>query len=367
MHSFQKINFLLIAYLLILFIVGLWPFIFNPKNNVHWIENKPGICIKEDGIIYSEQLSPRLYKRLISTKDFTIETILQPTGTFTQELSFILACGAVGKQNNFALAQRHNHLIVFLKTTDNPVGQNVHTIEARNIFGHGGQKHIVTTWNDGSVKIFVDGSLVKNSAIPGTFSNWDSGARIFVGNDDSGEHSWEGNIYRIAVYERTPAPQLLSHKEIKSYNTNSLLCYDFKTSENKKIITDCGVQNFKQDLFIPEHFKVLGKTILSLPNRYFLFSLGFFKDALINILGFIPLGALVFLRTVFSGRSTHRAFCASVFVGLMISFLIEVAQIYLPLRSSSLIDLFNNTVGSFIGAYIFWVCTRRGYRYFYKY
>ena len=36
------------------FIVGLWPFDFNPPNNVGWLEDSPGISFRRPSIVYSE-------------------------------------------------------------------------------------------------------------------------------------------------------------------------------------------------------------------------------------------------------------------------------------------------------------------------
>lgn len=361
MNYLKIIKCFFIAYILILFIAGLWPFTFNPKNNVHWIENKPGIYIKKDSIIYSEQLSPRLYKKLISANGFSIETILRPDETFTHGLRFILACGAVGRQYNFALGQRRDGLLFFLKTMEPPGGENIHTIEIKNIFAAPCRKHLVITCDNGMTKLFVDGSLVKHVEIPGTFSNWDKNARIFVGNDDSGEHSWEGDIYKIAIYERAMGLEIFSSEKIKSNEIKSLLYYDFEVLAPKDVIKDHGGQNFEQDLFIPKYFNVLGKTILSLPNRYFLLSTAFLKDVFINVSGFIPLGVIIFLWIMFSGGSTRCAFCSSIMLGFTISVSLEVIQIFLPLRSSSCVDLFNNILGSFIGAYLCRELLKKGY------
>ena len=355
----KKIDLLLIAYLLILLIAGLWPFTFNPKNNVHWIGDKPGISIKKESILYSEQLAPSLYKRLISSNGFTVEIALRPDRTSTREPAFIIACGAVGRQYNFALAQQKNDLIFFLKTTSPPVGETVHTIRIGNILTASLRKHLLITCGNGITRLFINGSLVKQAETHGTFSNWDKTARIFVGNDDSGEHTWEGTLYTIAIYEQTPTPATSPFEKIAPKANEALLYYNFHISDNGRVIKNHGGQGFAQDLFIPEYFEVLGKTILSLPGGNFLFSMEFLIDVFMNILGFVPLSVMVFLRIRLSGGSKHRAFYASIIAGFTISLLLEFMQTYLPLRSSSAVDLLNNTLGGVIGGYICMVFLKR--------
>jgi hypothetical protein len=360
MSLFKKIDFLLIAYLLILCIAGLWPFTFNPKNNVHRTDNKPGISIIKESILYSEQFAPFLYRRLTSSNGFRIETAFYPDKTLTHGLEFIMACGAVGRQYNFALAQQNSDLIFFLKTTSPPEGKTVHTIRVPNILTASTSQHLAVMCGNGITRLYINGSLVKQVDTPGTFSNWDKAARVFVGNDDSGEHSWEGVLYKIAVYEQSLLPDTFSSEKIGSDSNEALLYYNFEMPGNERVIKDRGGQGFEQDLSIPEYFKVPGKMFLSLPGRNFVFSMGFAADVFINILGFVPLGIIVFMRMRLLGGSEHQALYAGMITGFILSFLLELLQTYLPLRSSSAVDLLNNSLGSVIGGYICLVFLKKG-------
>ena len=360
MSLVKKIDILLIAYLLILVIAGLWPFTFNPKNNVHRTGDKPGISISKESILYSEQLAPSLYRRLTSSNGFTIETAFYPDKTLTRGLEFIMACGAVGRQYNFALAQQNNDLIFFLKTTSPPEGETIRTIRVQNILTASLRQHLVVMCGNGITRMYVNGSLVKQVDTPGTFSNWDKTARVFVGNDDSGEHSWEGVLYKIAVYEQSLLPDTFSSEKIGPDSNEALLYYNFEMPGNERVIKDHGGQGFKQDLSIPEYFKVPGKRFLSLPGRNFVLSIGFLADNFINLLGFVPLGIIVFLRIRLSGGSVRRALYGNIIAGFTISLLLELSQTCLPLRSSSAVDLLNNSLGSIIGGYICMVLLKRG-------
>lgn len=360
MSPVKKIDLLLIVYLLILLIAGLWPFTFNPKNNVYRAGDKPGISIKKASMLYSEQLAPSLYKRLTSSNAFSIETALRPDKTSTRGFEFILACGAVGRQYNFALAQQNSDLIFFLKTTSPPERETVHTIRARNILTASTRQHLSVTFGNGITQVYINGSLVKQVETPGTFSNWDKTARVFVGNDDSGEHTWEGVLYTIAVYEQSLTPGTFSFEKIGPESNKALLYYNFEMPGNGRVIKDQGGQGFKQDLSIPEYFNVPGKTFLSLPGRNFIFSMGFLADGFINAMGFVPLGIIVFLRTRLFGGSVRRALYTSLIAGFAISLLLEFLQTYLPLRSSSGVDLLNNSLGSIAGGYVCMVLLKRG-------
>ena len=75
-------------------------------------------------------------------------------------------------------------------------------------------------------------------------------------------------------------------------------------------------------------------------------------DVTMNVVGFIPLGFLVFLACSMSGRlrtDVFRFFAATAACAL-ISLFIELAQHVIVSRSSSLVDLLTNVSGGLIGA-----------------
>lgn len=75
------------------------------------------------------------------------------------------------------------------------------------------------------------------------------------------------------------------------------------------------------------------------------------SDLLVNLLAYIPFGFLAF--SVLSGRygNTLRTFL-TILSGLLLSFLMEYLQLYLPARTSSLVDLLLNVSSTFFGAVI---------------
>jgi glycopeptide antibiotics resistance protein len=84
------------------------------------------------------------------------------------------------------------------------------------------------------------------------------------------------------------------------------------------------------------------------PNRR---DLTDWSDILLNVLGFVPFGALVvvYVWVATSSVSKKDVFFA-VLAGLSISMAIELLQVFLPSRDSSLLDVIMNTLGTWIGA-----------------
>ncbi|MGQ0652136.1 MAG: VanZ family protein [Betaproteobacteria bacterium] len=73
------------------------------------------------------------------------------------------------------------------------------------------------------------------------------------------------------------------------------------------------------------------------------------SDILSNVLAYVPLGSMLYWRL----RAERRAFGAgllAVFIGTLVSVLVEAAQLFLPARVPSLGDVATNAAGTSIGA-----------------
>jgi len=84
-------------------------------------------------------------------------------------------------------------------------------------------------------------------------------------------------------------------------------------------------------------------------------------DLVANLLGYIPLGALVFGAIVRSGGRAKQALLAAFAAGAAWSLAMEFTQNFLPHRVASNVDLGLNALGTLIGAALgFWVHVRGG-------
>ena len=97
--------------------------------------------------------------------------------------------------------------------------------------------------------------------------------------------------------------------------------------------------------------------MLAAPWRGVRLNSSFVQDVFLNIAGFIPLGFL--LNAMFAGlEGTVRKHGAlmTIMVCFALSLSIEIAQAWMPSRSSQTLDLMMNTLGAFLGV--------MGYRFF---
>ncbi|MDY7101017.1 MAG: LamG domain-containing protein [Actinomycetota bacterium] len=67
--------------------------------------------------------------------------------------------------------------------------------------------HVVAVYEDGVASIWVDGELATRRALqPGDLSNWDDRFPLLIGDEATGQRSYEGDILLTALYERALAP-----------------------------------------------------------------------------------------------------------------------------------------------------------------
>ena len=75
-------------------------------------------------------------------------------------------------------------------------------------------------------------------------------------------------------------------------------------------------------------------------------------DLVANLLGYLPLGFLLFVAGIRSGRSATLAAVLSCLGGTLLSFAMETLQTYLPQRVASNVDLGLNAAGTAVGVAI---------------
>ena len=83
-------------------------------------------------------------------------------------------------------------------------------------------------------------------------------------------------------------------------------------------------------------------------------------DLVINVLGYIPFGALLFGVLVRSGGAVRPSLVKAFIAGTLFSLAMETLQNFLPQRVSSNVDLATNSLGTLVGAALGWLVHVRG-------
>jgi hypothetical protein len=106
--------------------------------------------------------------------------------------------------------------------------------------------------------------------------------------------------------------------------------------------------NVGSSLDIPDRLRALDPILLEIPSRRDFLNV---SDVAVNVLGFVPFGGLLVIYLKNSRAwSNPKAVITTILLGFLVSLVIELLQVFLPTRDSSLLDLINNILGSGIGA-----------------
>jgi VanZ family protein len=329
----------------IILIAGLWPFDFWPENKVRWLEDQNGVQFYGQAIIFSQLPAPN------SLHPCSVELWLQPTAEDSPHIGHIFSFFDAKKSETFFIGQWRSHLIL---------GKGIHgkatyrEIGVRDVLKKGEKRFVTITSGADGTNIYVDGILMKSSPRFHLFSmNEKPSGKILLGNSPGGSEYWRGNLLSLAIYDRALAGEEVSKHSHGSKNSGEeglVALYPFDERSGQWGYDHAS----RHHLFIPPRFEVLKKTILVPPWEDFRFNRSYLMDILTNILGFIPFGFFLsaYLR-MRKPRSIFRLLTMSIIIAGCMSLTIELIQVYLPTRSSQLMDVIMNIIGAAMGVALF--------------
>ena len=325
---------------------GLWPF-HAPENRVQWVPREHALRF----VRYGTALSPGRIAQYAGG-DCSVEVWLKPALVWT--LGSIVSFYDADTGRQFSVEQNYTDLVLRLDSWTRREGDSQWRV---NDLLRKPELFVTVTTNGRNVALYVDGALVASS------SSFDLTAQmlasqLILANSPRRNYAWPGELKGMAIY-----PSQLSPEEVaKHYRQWTLLgtpviqsaeqplaLYRFSERGGNVIHNELpgGV-----DLEIPEKFVVVDQVRFESPVSEFRIDQSYFKDAIINVLGFIPLGFLFCLY--FGGvRGMKHAGLLAIMVGALVSLTIESAQAFLPTRYSGVTDLITNTVGTAVGVVVY--------------
>jgi hypothetical protein len=323
--------FLLLLSLGAIIFAGLMSKQFDSANNAGWVNGEDGIGFPDAGLAYVDSVV------LPQSDRFTIDLTFTSSRPPAEGFSFILVLHDGRDRNQLVIGQWQSWIIV-MNGND-----YAHTRrEPRLSFDLGeldsGKVELSLSSDPAGTSIAVNGlqldameSVMTLPQRPGRTT------RLVLGNSVYARNPWSGTVHDIVIQPVGPDGDAVG----------------------PTLAMRSGL-----DWEIPESVIMLQRDILSIPHARGTSQSGFLYDVAINLAGFIPLGAILVAllsrtRFVSSRKSTRtdnrlRAYVPAILLALLagavISCAIEVAQAWLPARSSSLVDLLLNTLGATVGA-----------------
>jgi len=317
---------------------------------VHWLENGNGLRFGHYGTILSSNILERTRSNGPSC---SLEIWLEPARTWNT--STVLAFYRSLNPGQFSLQQSHADLLLQRDIGDDgyhskPARIYVDDVLRKEVF-------ITVTSSGRDTAVYIDGRLITRSLRFGLSMN-DLAGQLIGANSPLQPNSWPGQLRGLAIYRsELNAAQVVQHYEDWTQkgkptvvdNESALALYLF--DEHTGRIIHNRVRS-GTDLYIPERYLVVHQILLEPPWREFNTPWSYVKSAFINIAGFVPLG--FFFYAYFSSmRGMRCAAVATVFLGSILSLMIEVLQAHLPTRDSGVTDIITNTLGTGFGVVLY--------------
>lgn len=330
-------------------VAGLWPFC-SPGNEAVWLRNGNGIQFSRHGTILSAK--PFVNEQYLTGN--SIEIWLQPTRD--DDSGTILAFYNPNSARQFSLHQSKDSLGLQTDLESAMTSDPERVAYIPDIFRGRTRLLISLTLGGEGTTAYINGVLIKlfPSFRPGSqaFSG-----RLVLGTSPVENDSWRGRLLGLAIYNRelTPA-QVCRHyqswtgkgwPELRDgERAAAVYAFDEHTGSN--------LHNKAQgiDLVVPRDYTILDEKFLEPAWKEFHWRWTYWKNALINIAGFVPLG-FFFYAYLSAVRHLRQAQLLTTLLGAATSLTIEILQALLPTRDSGTTDLITNTLGTFLGMILY--------------
>jgi VanZ family protein len=332
-------------------IAGLWPFR-APVNRVTWLADGDGLHFGRQGsILSSGEFGNRSY---IDDRGGTVEIWLR-ADSLNSSGGTILAFYTTAKRFvPFSLRQFKDSLVLQHEVEDRRSHLTTKWMGVGHVLRQ--KEFVLVTITSGArgTTVYADGLAIEGSSGFRLPSN-DFSGRLLLGNSGVDDDSWAGDVRGLAIYGQGLTSAQVSrhfedwtkhgHPEDIATEAASAL-YLFNERSGSVVHNQSDAANA---LLIPSHYFLLHHRLLRTPWEAYRRRWSYWKDAAVNVTGFVPLG--FFICAYFSlAKKQGRGVATAIIIGFLISLTIELLQSLLPTRDSGATDLITNTLGTGLGA-----------------
>ena len=155
------------------------------------------------------QASQKIYNMIQATGEFSVEAWVAPA-LVAVDKSYMVSYSGGDTTRNFTLGQT-NQDYDFMLRNSNTALTGLPQLQTPNaaMALQASLQHVVLTYDAvNGRQIYVNGVLVPGADPQkgGTISNWDSSFALVLGNEVSGDRSWQGLIKFVAIHTRSMTP-----------------------------------------------------------------------------------------------------------------------------------------------------------------
>jgi hypothetical protein len=329
--------------------ITLWPFNPWPRNEVSWLHDEDGLRLCSHGTILSVAQFPN--EAGAENEPFSLEFWMVP---WRDEGSNVMFAFYV-RENPGQFVVRQDGLDVSVShTTRQREEKNRHLLVAGQVIAPGQRTLITVTAGSKETTLYVNGQAQSTSQSLG-LSRRNLTGEFVIGTSPVESEPWCGILRGIAIYKNElTAQEVASHyktwsssgEEDKIDKRSILALYLFRERSGTVVRNEIqpGV-----DLRIPKHYTIRRRNVLLPPWKEFRAEWRYVRDIISNVLGFIPLGLVLYSYFLITSES-KRPWLMSYITGTVLSLIIEILQSFLPMRGSGWTDVITNSAGTALGA-----------------
>ncbi|MBN1307999.1 MAG: VanZ family protein [Chitinispirillaceae bacterium] len=337
--------------LLVTLFFGLKPKGFRFINQVKWLENRNGIAFTNIGMVYGEKTLGE-----IGVDDsISIVMVIRPYRT-ARKSSRIAAIIEKNGDELFTIDQWMMGIEVSRRDRN---GTRISAVGFDDVFAFDSSRLVMIAITPNEISIRPENPLgsIERRTIrlpPGHLKN----CRMLLGLSAFGRKPWRGEIAGLALFGRV-LNEAIIYEFFKEWRENdscgfiflknpaALFCFNERCG---RTVSDQSGNGWDLDIpFFPKIFK--HKFIQVLPDFSEL-DKSLAKDTIMNFFGFFPFGGCFFLLMFPLLQSEKKALLFTIFSTVCLSLFIEIFQIFIPTRTSQLIDILLNAAGSSTGAHL---------------
>lgn len=342
---------------LIILFFGLRPKTWPNINNIQWPTDTKGLVFYNPAFAYVDNL--KSFHTTPVKNEFSIRLLVATANLQKPGFRPIVMLHSGNDQDLLTISQWEASIIV-MNGDDYTYRRKLPRISAKDILVADTPICLTVISGSEGTRLYSDGTLIQeNKDLILKIPDDGEKLRLVLGNSVYGNNSWEGIIYSLAMYDSQ-----LSAESIQSDGRSVLdtalhvpddsdhlqLLYIFDAGKGSMVADLSGNH---QPLLLPSRPLALERSFLALPWHDFTLNRNHIFDIIVNLVGFIPFGAVLFMRFRLSSALPARFPArATVLIGFLLSLVIELSQAWLPDRTSSLLDLILNTAGTGLGVMV---------------
>lgn len=176
----------------------------NLTGDIEWLGSW-GLSFTNGKAQASTANSKKLHDLIISTGEFSVEAWLTPNNVVQEGPARIVTYSAGDSERNFTLGQTQYNYDFLLRNESSTINGEpaLSTPDADEVL-QATQQHVVLTYDPtNGRRLYVNSKLIEvNDDEVYPLASWDDSFALILGKEASNNHTWQGNIQLLAIYNR---------------------------------------------------------------------------------------------------------------------------------------------------------------------